>query len=171
MNMNQTSSMTIGRLAPVGGVGVETVRYYQRLKLLDEPTRTYGSIRRYGGDTLERIRFIKRAQGLGFTLSEIKTLFLLDAKRDRHRAHRLAQSKIIEIEQRLKDMSAMRSALRQLVSSCEAGDAALPCPIVEAFKGSHAGDEQYSTARNRGAGSRKPRAPDRLGKDRVGAKS
>lgn len=169
--MDQTSSMTIGRLAQMSGVGVETVRYYQRLKLLDEPMRAYGSIRRYGGDTLERIRFIKRAQGLGFTLSEIKALFLLDAKRDRHRAHRLAQNKIIEIEQRLKDMSAMRSALRQLVSSCEAGDAELPCPIVEAFKGSHTGDEQNSTARNRGGSSRKPRAPDRLGKDRVGTKS
>lgn len=169
--MDQTSSMTIGRLAQMSGVGVETVRYYQRLKLLDEPMRAYGSIRRYGGDTLERIRFIKRAQGLGFTLSEIKALFLLDAKRDRHRAHRLAQSKIIEIEQRLKDMSAMRSALRQLVSSCEAGDAELPCPIVEAFKGSHTGDEQNATARNRGGSSRKPRAPDRLGKDRVGTKS
>ena len=169
--MDQTSSMTIGRLAQMSGVGVETVRYYQRLKLLDEPMRAYGSIRRYGGDTLERIRFIKRAQGLGFTLSEIKALFLLDAKRDRHRAHRLAQNKIIEIEQRLKDMSAMRSALRQLVSSCEAGDAELPCPIVEAFKGSHTGDEQNATAGNRGGSARKPRAPDRLGKDRVGTKS
>ena len=169
--MNQTSSMTIGQLAQVGGVGVETIRYYQRLKLLDEPTRTHGSIRRYGDDTVERIRFIKRAQGLGFTLSEIKTLFLLDAKRDRHRAHRLAQSKIIEIEQRLKDMSAMRSALRQLVSSCEAGDAELPCPIVEAFKGSHTGNEQNATARNCGVRFRKPRVPDRPGKDRVSPKS
>ena len=139
--MNQTSSMTIGQLARAGGVGVETVRYYQRLKLLDEPRRAYGSVRRYGDDILERIQFIKRAQRLGFTLSEIKTLFLLDARRDRHRAHRLAQSKIIEIEQRLKDMSAMRSALRQLVSSCEAGDTKLPCPIVEAFRGNPAGEE------------------------------
>lgn len=127
--MNQPSSMTIGQLARAGGVGVETVRS------LDEPKRGYGSVRRYGGDILDRIQFIKRAQGLGFTLSEIKTLFLLDAKRDRHRAHRLAQSKIIEIEQRRKDMSAMRSALRLLVTSCEAGDAELPCPIVEAFSG------------------------------------
>lgn len=133
--MNQTISMTIGQLARSGGVGVETVRYYQRLKLLDEPKRAYGSVRRYGGDILQRIQFIKRAQGLGFKLSEIKTLFLLDARRDRHRAHRLAQSKIIEIEQRLKDMSAMRSALQLLVSSCEAGDTELPCPIVEAFSG------------------------------------
>ena len=169
--MNQTSSMTIGQLAQVGGVGVETIRYYQRLKLLDEPTRAHGSIRRYGDDTVERIRFIKRAQGLGFTLSEIKTLFLLDAKRDRHRAHRLAQSKIIEIEQRLKDMSAMRSALRKLVSSCEAGDTELPCPIVEAFKGCHTENEQNATAGNRGGRSRKPRVPDRPGKDRVGTTS
>lgn len=132
--MNQ-ASMTIGQLARAGGVGVETVRYYQRLKLLDEPRRAYGSVRRYGGDILERIQFIKRAQGLGFTLSEIKTLFLLDAKRDRHRAHRLAQSKIIEIEQRLKDMSVMSSALQKLVTACEAGDTELPCPIVEAFTG------------------------------------
>lgn len=151
--MNQTSSMTIGQLAQAGGVGVETVRYYQRVKLLDEPKRAYGSVRRYGGDILERIQFIKRAQGLGFTLSEIKVLFLLDAKRDRHRAHRLAQSKIVEIEQRLKDMSAMRSALRLLVSSCEAGDAELPCPIVEAFKGSQTADKQKSTKRHRGGRS------------------
>ena len=169
--MNQTTSMTIGQLAGAGGVGVETVRYYQRLKLLDEPARAYGSVRRYGRDILERIQFIKRAQGLGFTLSEIKTLFLLDAKRDRHRAHRLAQSKIIEIEQRLKDMSAMRSALRQLVSSCEAGDAALPCPIVEAFKGSHTGDGPEATVRSRRSGSRNASGPDRSGRDRAARKS
>ena len=169
--MNQTTSMTIGQLAGAGGVGVETVRYYQRLKLLDEPARAYGSVRRYGSDILERIQFIKRAQGLGFTLSEIKTLFLLDAKRDRHRAHRLAQSKIIEIEQRLKDMSAMRSALRQLVSSCEAGDAALPCPIVEAFKGSRTSDGPDATVRSRGGGSRNASGPDRSGKDRAARKS
>ena len=162
--------MTIGQLAKAGGVGVETVRYYQRVKLLDEPDRAYGSVRRYGGDILERIQFIKRAQGLGFTLSEIKTLFLLDAKRDRHRAHQLAQSKIIEIEQRLKDMSAMRSALRLLVYSCEAGDADLPCPIVEAFKGSHIGGEPDATVRSRGGGgSRNASGPDR-GKDRAARK-
>jgi len=169
--MNQTTSMTIGQLAKAGGVGVETVRYYQRLKLLDEPRRAYGSVRRYGEDILERIRFIKRAQGLGFTLSEIKTLFLLDAKRDRHRAHRLAKSKIIEIEQRLKDMSAMRSALRQLISSCEAGGAELPCPIVEAFNGSHAGVDPESTTRAHASGSRNVCAPNRSGNGGVRPKS
>lgn len=164
--MNPTSFMTIGKLARAGRVNVETIRYYQRLKLLDEPKRAYGSVRRYGDDILERILFIKRAQGLGFTLSEIKTLLFLDARRDRHRAHRLAQSKIIEIEQRLKDMSAMRSALELLVSSCEAGDAHLPCPIVEAFKGGHDGDDHQSTAHSRADKPPKPSAPGRLNPSR-----
>ena len=115
--MGQTPLMTIGQLAHAGGVGVETVRYYQRLKLLDEPTRAYGSVRRYGDGILERIQSIKRAQHLGFTLSEIKTLFRLDARRDRHRAHLLAQGKIVELDVRLADMAAMRAALHQLVAA------------------------------------------------------
>lgn len=129
--------MTIGQLAKASGVGVETVRYYQRLKILDQPTRAYGVIRRYGTDTVERVQFIKRAQRLGFTLVEIKALFRLDARRDRQRAHRVAQAKIAEIDQRLSDMASMRSALHQLASACAAGDAELPCPIIEAFRGRH----------------------------------
>ena len=133
--MNQTSAMTIGQLAGAAGVGVETVRYYQRLKLIPEPKRAFGSVRRYGNDIVQRIAFIKRAQRLGFTLSEIKTLFSLDAKRDRQRAHKLAQAKVFEIDQRIADMAAMRSALAELVDACEAGDAQLPCPIIDAFAG------------------------------------
>jgi len=67
--------------------------------------------------------------------SRIKTLFSLDAKRDRHRAHKLAQVKVFEIDQRIADMAAMRSALAELVDACEAGDAQLPCPIIDAFAG------------------------------------
>jgi MerR family mercuric resistance operon transcriptional regulator len=133
--MNQASAMTIGQLAHAAGVGVETVRYYQRLQLIPEPKRAFGSVRRYGDDIVQRIAFIKRAQRLGFTLSEIKTLFSLDAKRDRHRAHKLAQVKVFEIDQRIADMAAMRSALAELVDACEAGDARLPCPIIDAFAG------------------------------------
>ena len=133
--MNPIPAMTIGQLARTAGVGVETVRYYQRLKLLAEPKRAYGSVRRYGDDIVQRIAFIKRAQRLGFTLSEIKTLFSLDAKRDRKRAHQLARVKVVEIEQRIADMAAMRSALAELLAACEAGDACLPCPIIDAFAG------------------------------------
>ena len=131
--MSHDISLTIGQLAQAGAVGVETVRYYQRLKLLDLPPRGYRSVRRYGPEVLERIQVIKRAQQLGFTLAEIRALFQLDAKRDRHRAHKLAEIKLSEIDQRLADMTAMRSALRKLVAACEAGDTALPCPIIEAF--------------------------------------
>lgn len=130
----QASSMTIGELAKLAGVSAETIRYYQRLKLLDQPHRAYGSIRRYGSDTAERVQFIKRAQRLGFTLSEIQSLFRLDAKCDRQRAHQLAQAKITEIGQRVADLEAMRSALGHLVAACDAGNPKLPRPIVEAFR-------------------------------------
>ncbi|HWA12819.1 MAG TPA: MerR family transcriptional regulator [Burkholderiales bacterium] len=133
--MATNASMTIGQLARAGGVGVETVRYYQRLKLLDSPPRSYGSVRRYGPDSLERVRSIKRAQRLGFTLAEIKVLYLLDAKRGRHQAHALAARKIVELDRRLADMRAMRSALAELIAACEKGEENLPCPIVVAFAG------------------------------------
>src|SRR5690242_5541541 len=99
--MSSTASMTIGELAEAAGVGVETVRYYQRRGLVDEPKRSRGSIRRYGSDILERIQFIKRAQALGFTLQEIRAVFALDARRDRDRAHRVAQHKLEQLTQRL----------------------------------------------------------------------
>ncbi|MFO1351207.1 MAG: MerR family transcriptional regulator [Gammaproteobacteria bacterium] len=133
--MSTTPPMTIGQLAQAAQVNVETIRYYQRLGLLAAPQRPYGSIRRYGDAELERIQFIKRAQRLGFTLAEIALLFTLDATRDRQQAHHLAVRKIEEIDQRVADLRAMRAALRQLVEACEAGDANLPCPIVEAFRG------------------------------------
>ena len=114
----ENSYMTIGQLAKASGVGVETVRYYHRLKILEQPTRAYGSVRRYGADTVERVQFIKRAQRLGFTLMEIKALFRLDVKRDRHRAHQTAQAKIVQIDTRLVDMAAMRRALQARIHRC-----------------------------------------------------
>jgi len=133
--MNSSPAMTIGQLARAADVGIETVRYYQRLRLIPEPKRALGSVRRYGDDIVQRIAFIRRAQRLGFTLSEIKTLFTLDAKRDRHRAHQFARVKLSEFDQRIADMTAMRSALAGLVDACTAGDAQLPCPIIDAFAG------------------------------------
>lgn len=133
--MNSSASMTIGELARAGGVGVETIRYYQRLRLLDRPPRAYGTVRRYDGATLERVQFIKRAQRLGFSLAEIKVLYLLDPRRGRHRAHALAKTKLAEIDQKVSDLVAMRSALTALVGACESGDNDLPCPIVVAFSG------------------------------------
>lgn len=132
--MNSLKSMTIGDLARAGGVGVETIRYYQRLKLLENPARLHGTVRRYGIDALERVQFIKRAQRLGFSLAEIKIFYSLDAMRDRHRAHGLAKSKVEDIDRQISDLSAMKAALTHLISACEAGHPKLACPIVEAFR-------------------------------------
>jgi MerR family transcriptional regulator, mercuric resistance operon regulatory protein len=132
--MNSSNTMTIGDLARAGGVGVETIRYYQRLKLLENPARIHGTVRRYGTDALERVQFIKRAQRLAFSLSEIKIFYSLDAKRDRHRAHGLAKSKLQDIERQISDLAAMKYALGRLITACEAGKPNIACPIVEAFR-------------------------------------
>src|SRR3990170_2772498 len=87
------SSLTIGKLAAAGGVGVETIRFYQRKSLLDEPTRESG-IRRYGSEDLRRLRFIRQAQTAGFTLVEIRELLDLDSGQDRSRARELARNRI-----------------------------------------------------------------------------
>lgn len=146
--MSKKTAMTIGELGRACGVGIETIRYYQRLKLLDTPSKSYGTIRRYGDDALERVQFIKRAQRLGFSLAEIKILYMLDPKRDHHRAHVLARSKLAELDQKLADMIAMRSALAGLVSACESGEANVKCPIVVAFANSELGSST-ANAKNR----------------------
>ena len=87
------NSLTISKLAAGGGVGVETIRFYQRKGLLETPTRESG-IRRYGSEDLRRLRFIRQAQAAGFTLEEIKELIELDAGHDRARARELAQLRI-----------------------------------------------------------------------------
>lgn len=130
----EPSKVTIGALAQAAGVHHETIRYYQRLGLLDQPDRPYGSIRRYGPSHLERLRFIQRAQRLGFTLAEIASLFHLDAHRDRQEAQALAQRKLAEMDDKLHDLHAMRKALKALAHACATGDESLPCPIVEAFR-------------------------------------
>lgn len=112
----QETEMTIGELGRACGVRIETIRYYQRL--LSTPPKGYGTIRRYWEDALKRVQFIKPEQRLGFSLAEIVILYLLDPKRDHHRAHTLAGSKLGELDQKLADMIAMRSALANLVSAC-----------------------------------------------------
>jgi MerR family transcriptional regulator, mercuric resistance operon regulatory protein len=132
--------MTIARLAEVGGVGVETVRYYQRRGLIAEPPRPAtgtggGGIRRYGDDDARRLRFIRKAQAAGFTLEEIGELLRLDATDDRHRAHQMAQARIAALDARIADLRAARASLSRLAQACGCGDAG-PCPILTAFDGS-----------------------------------
>jgi MerR family transcriptional regulator, mercuric resistance operon regulatory protein len=124
-------SLTIGRLAAGGGVGVETIRFYQRKGLLETPTRESG-IRRYGADDLRRLRFIRQAQSAGFTLEEIKELLALDAGEDRSRARALAASRIEALDAKMAELSRARDALKRLASEC-GKDETGPCPILASF--------------------------------------
>lgn len=124
--------MTIARLAAAGGVGVETVRYYQRRGLLPEPARA-GSVRRYGAPEIRRLRFIRRAQAAGFTLDEIGELLALDSGHDRARVRALARERLAALDSKIADLKAARSALTRLSKACAAGTGG-PCPILEAFE-------------------------------------
>lgn len=127
------NSDTIGGLAKAGGVGVETVRYYQRRGLLAEPVRPHGEIRRYGDGDLKRLRFVRAAQSAGFTLAEIKELLDLDASSDRARIQELAQARVAELDKKMEDLRKARDALAGLASAC-ASKRGGPCPILEAFE-------------------------------------
>lgn len=125
--------LTIGKLAKAGGVGIETVRYYQRRGLLAEPARRpNGGVRRYGDADLHRLRFIRSAQGAGFSLNEIAELLDLHASDDRARARELAARRIATIDAQIADLGRARASLDRLARRCAAG-AAGPCPILSAF--------------------------------------
>ena len=125
--------MTIGVLAKSAGVGVETVRYYQRRGLLPQPVRRYGSIRRYGLADAARLRFIRRAQELGFTLEEIGELLRLQDGTDRRAIRRIARSRLEQVESHLADLRRMRRALQHVIDDCEHAPGAPRCPIIVAI--------------------------------------
>ena len=125
------SALTIGRLAEAGGVGVETIRFYQRRGLLATPTRD-GGIRRYGAEDLRRLRFIRQAQTAGFTLEEIRELLELDAGEDRPRVRALAGARIDALDARIADLQRARDALVRLAREC-GKEGAGPCPILASF--------------------------------------
>ena len=126
------SSDTIGGLAKAAGVGVETVRYYQRRGLLPEPARPPGEVRRYGDQDLKRLRFIRSAQAAGFTLAEIGELIELDASDDRARARELAGARVAAIDAKIAELKEARDALSGLAIAC-AKKRGGPCPILRAF--------------------------------------
>jgi MerR family mercuric resistance operon transcriptional regulator len=127
------NSDTIGGLAKSAGVGVETVRYYQRRGLLPEPARPQGEVRRYGQPDVKRLRFIRSAQAAGFTLNEIKELLDLDAADDRARARALAAARVAALDSKISEMREARDALAALANAC-AKKRGGPCPIITAFE-------------------------------------
>jgi MerR family mercuric resistance operon transcriptional regulator len=123
------TTLTIGRLARAAGVNLETIRYYQRRGLLATPPRPQGGVRRYPPEALARLRFIKRAQQLGFTLREVRELLVLGSGRCTD-TRRIAEVQLEQIEARLHDLQRMRRSLRKLITACRAGQDTA-CPIVE----------------------------------------
>lgn len=133
MVRGQAAGLTIGAFAHAGGVGVETVRYYQRRGLLPAGAQAAG-VRRYDAAELRRLRFIRSAQAAGFTLDEIAELLRLDATEDRARVRALADRRLDALDARIAELSRARAALRRLAGAC-AETGAGPCPILAAFDG------------------------------------
>jgi len=125
--------ITIARLGAAAGVGVETVRYYQRRGLLAVPASA-GAVRRYDAEDVRRLRFIRRAQAAGFTLEEIGELLALDRTDDRARVRELASERLAALDTRIAELEQSRAALERLRSTCASGRKG-PCPILEAFDG------------------------------------
>jgi MerR family copper efflux transcriptional regulator len=128
-------TISIGQLARAAGVGVETVRFYERKGLLDAPARKESGYRQYDGDAVERLKFIRRAQQVGFALKEIQELLALRDDPDARRAdvRDRAGRKIADIDAKVRDLLAMRASLASLVASCEGDGPAADCPIITAL--------------------------------------
>ncbi|MGV8898278.1 MAG: MerR family transcriptional regulator [Burkholderiaceae bacterium] len=131
----QVNNFTIGRLAHAAGVGVETVRYYQRRKLLPLPVAQDSAFRTYPVALIDRIRFIKHSQGLGFSLDEIEALLQLEDGSDRVAIRELAADKLQHIRAKIADLARMEAALSQLICECTATGQSQPCPIIAALAG------------------------------------
>jgi MerR family mercuric resistance operon transcriptional regulator len=131
------SAMSISQLARSAGVGVETVRYYQRRGLIDDPRPQktgVSGVRHYGADEARRLRFIRSAQSAGFTLEEIAELLRLDSSGDRPRAREMARGRIAVLDAKVAELQRARQSLSKLARECAASDNG-PCPIIASFEG------------------------------------
>ncbi len=128
-----SDSLTIGRLARAADVGVETIRYYQDRQLLPVPPSD-GAFRYYPPHLVKRIRFIKRAQELGFSLEEVRELLQLEDGADRFSIRRVAGERLAQIEAKLADLKQMQRVLKDLLTECEHTKAGLPCPIIGSIR-------------------------------------
>jgi MerR family transcriptional regulator, copper efflux regulator len=127
-------ALGIGQLAKQGGVRIDTVRYYERNGLLAPRTRLASGYRRYGELELARLRFIRRAQALGFTLREVKELLAVSADKDVGRVKRSAQAKLRDVEARIAALERVRDGLGRLIDACPGHGRAANCPILQALR-------------------------------------
>lgn len=126
-------ALRISELARAGGVGVETVRFYQRKGLLAAPAGAAPAGRHYGSDDVRRLRFVRSAQEAGFTLKEIAELLALDRSNDRPRAREMARTRIADLDARIETLANARDKLAKLAREC-AGSKSGPCPIIASFE-------------------------------------
>ena len=122
---------TIARLAAAAGVHIETIRYYQRLRLVPQPPRPLGGIRRYTEVDADRLRFIKRAQAMGFTLAEIVNLLALQRRRSCHATRELAATKLRLVDARIRELRGLRKELAGLIADCDANTQDAKCPVIQ----------------------------------------
>ncbi len=132
--MHDKTGATIGALAETAGVNVETIRFYQRKGLMPEPEKPYGSIRRYGAGELARVRFIKSAQRLGFSLEEVGELLKLEDGARCSEARQLAEQKLVDVRQKLGDLQRIESVLAGLVARCSAVRGRVSCPLIASLQ-------------------------------------
>lgn len=128
-------ALKIGQVAERGGVNLQTIRYYEREGLLPEPPRLQSGYRMFPDNTVRRVRFIKRAQDLGFTLAEIKDLLALriDHQRNRAEVREMAQAKMSDIEQKIRTLRNMKRVLQELTERCSGCGPSSECPILESI--------------------------------------
>lgn len=127
------NNFTIGAFAQAAGVNVETIRFYQRKGLLLQPDKPLGSIRRYGDADVARVRFVKSAQQLGFSLDEIAELLQLQDGTQCEQARTLGEQKLIDVRRKLTDLTRIEAALTALVSQCDASGGQVNCPLIAAL--------------------------------------
>lgn len=127
-------ALTIGALARAAEVNVETIRFYQRKGLLLEPDRPVGGIRRYGTRDVARVRFIKSAQRLGFSLDDVAQLLRLEDGTLCQEAAELGAARLADVRARLVDLQRMEAALSQLVAACESRRGKVSCPLIDALR-------------------------------------
>lgn len=132
---NNFESLTIGAFAKAAGVNVETIRFYQRKNLLTEPDKPYGSIRRYGRMDVARVKFVKSAQRLGFSLDEIAELLQLEDGTHCGEARKLAEHKLKDMREKLADLSRMVATLSELVCACHKRRGNISCPLIATLQG------------------------------------
>ncbi len=128
-------NLTIGALAIQAQVGVETIRFYQRKGLMREPERLPGTVRRYGQQDLGRVRFIKSAQRLGFSLDEIAQLLTLEDGAHCNEAREQAELKLADVRAKLVDLQRIETALVDLVDRCCAARGNVRCPLIATLQG------------------------------------